>query len=384
MLEEGVRLLTALFALAAAALACAGAPARGPVLPAANAPAEGRDLLPEARLLFRVAACRGDAPVPPAWQPVVDAHCARLAPLMDGYQRGWLAVATPFLAQLLPKNLPPWVVYPFGGGDLLSALATFPDASEITTISLEPAGDLRTLSARTPAELAPALEMLRDHLERFFRKAHSKTENLEKETQSALPGELSFSLVALAVFGFEPAGLRYLALLPDGRLRYLPDAELGQQGAFLHVELEFRRPADASPARRLRHFAVNLHDDSLTRDPSLLRHLERKGTVAAMTTAASHLLWSAGFSRLRAYLFAAAPWMISDDTGPAPRQAAAQGFSQDTYGRYEGPEKFGTWNDRDGADLAALFAKNGGGELPFRYGYPDRASHGHIVVTKKK
>ncbi len=372
-------------ALSLLTLACAGSPAPHPVTPGANAPADGRDLLPEARLLLRIAACQGDAPVPPAWQATVAQHCTLLAPLVDGYKRDWLAVASPFLAQLRPKDLPPWVVYPFGGGDLLSALATFPDATEITTISLEPAGDLRTLSQRTPAELAPALEMLRDHLERFFRKAHSKTENLEKEAQSALPGELSFSVVALGVLGFEPAGLRYVALLPDGRLRYLPDAELGGEGARLHVELEFRKVGDAaSPPRVLRHFAVNLHDDFLGKDPSLLRHLEGKGTVAAMTKAASHLLWSQGFSRIRDYLFASAPWMISDDTGPAPRHAAEKGFSQDTYGRYEGPEKFGSWNDKDGADLAALFARNGGGELPFRYGYPDRASHGHIVVTKKK
>ncbi len=382
MLEKGV--LERTLALSLASLACAVSPAPRPVAPGANAPADGRDLLPEARLLLRVAACQGETPVPVPWQAVVERHCTLLAPLVDGYKRDWLAVATPVLAQLRPKDLPPWVVYPFGGGDLLSALATFPDATEITTISLEPAGDLRTLAQRTPAELAPALAMLRDHLERFFRKAHSKTENLEKETSSALPGELSFSLVALSVFGFEPEGLRYVALLPDGHLRYLPDAELGREGARLHVELEFRaRGTPTAPMRLLRHFAVNLHDDALRKDPSLLRHLEHKGTVAAMTKAASHLLWSKGFSRIREYLFAAAPWMISDDTGPAPRQAAEKGFSQDTFGRYEGPEKFGSWNDRDGADLVALFAKNGGGELPFRYGYPDRASHGHIVVTKK-
>ncbi len=365
-------------------LACAGTPTPRPVPPGANAPADGRDLLPEARLLLRIAACQGDAPVPPAWQATVDRHCALLAPLVDGYKRDWLAVAGPFLAQLRPKDLPPAVVYPFGGGDLLSALATFPDATEITTISLEPAGDLRALAARTPTELGPALEMLRDHLERFFRKAHSKTESLEKEAKSALPGELSFSVVALGVLGFEPVGLRYVALLPDGRLRYLPDAELTADTARLHVELEFRKVGEATAPRVLRHFAVNLHDDFLGKDPSLLRHLEAKGPVAAMTKAASHLLWSQGFSRIRDYLFAAAPWMISDDTGPAPRHAAEKGFSQDTYGRYEGPEKFGSWNEKDGADLAALFARDGGGELPFRYGYPDRASHGHIVVTKRK
>ncbi len=37
-------------------------------------------------------------------------------------------------------ELPEAVVYPFGGGDLLSALAAYPDAAEYTTLSLELAG----------------------------------------------------------------------------------------------------------------------------------------------------------------------------------------------------------------------------------------------------
>src|SRR5262249_53175076 len=142
-LEEAVRRLTLALVLG---LGCAhAAPGRSADL-SANTPAQGRDLALEARLLYRVAACRGDAEVPKAWQAVVAQHCALLAPLVEGYQRDWLAVAAPFLAQLRPRDLPPFVVYPFGGGDLLSALATFPDANEYTTVSLEAAGDLRGLS----------------------------------------------------------------------------------------------------------------------------------------------------------------------------------------------------------------------------------------------
>ena len=42
-----------------------------------------------------------------------------------------------------PKDLPTALVYPFGGGDLMAALQLFPEATEITTISLELAGDPR-------------------------------------------------------------------------------------------------------------------------------------------------------------------------------------------------------------------------------------------------
>ena len=38
---------------------------------------------------------------------------------------------------LKPAGLPKTVVYPFGGGDLISALTTYPEANDYTTLSLE-------------------------------------------------------------------------------------------------------------------------------------------------------------------------------------------------------------------------------------------------------
>ncbi|MCP6484481.1 hypothetical protein NL492_27120, partial [Klebsiella pneumoniae] len=72
--------------------------------------------------------------------------CQMLKSGYDEYKHEWLDVASPFLARLRPANLPKQVVYPFGGGDLVTALATFPDLTEITTISLEIAGDIRGIT----------------------------------------------------------------------------------------------------------------------------------------------------------------------------------------------------------------------------------------------
>src|SRR5205085_1911637 len=99
-----------------------------------------------------------------------------------------------------PKGVPGVVVYPFGGGDLVSALATFPDATEITTISLEPAGDIRPVDRLAADFLNHELTVHRDHLERLFLKAHSRTDNLEREAKTELPGEILFALAALVVY----------------------------------------------------------------------------------------------------------------------------------------------------------------------------------------
>src|SRR6478609_7603897 len=47
---------------------------------------QGENFLPEAKVVYRLAACSGDAPVPAALAEVVDAHCKSLLPYIDKYR----------------------------------------------------------------------------------------------------------------------------------------------------------------------------------------------------------------------------------------------------------------------------------------------------------
>src|SRR5215470_19536366 len=89
------------------------APALPPLAPG------GEDFAGDVRLLFRAVACSGDEALPPAFEPVVAEHCAWLNGVLEKYRDDYLQRATPFLLKLRPAGLPPAVVYPFGGGDLL-------------------------------------------------------------------------------------------------------------------------------------------------------------------------------------------------------------------------------------------------------------------------
>jgi hypothetical protein len=354
-------------------------------------PLEGLDFIDEARALFRVAACGPSGDVPARFDAaVVSRHCVEMGRAYDDYKKSWVDVAKPFLAALRPAGLPATVVYPFGGGDLVTALATFPDATEITTISLEPAGDIRPMDRLAPERLSHELAVHRAHLERLFEKAHSRTENLEKESQTDLPGEIVFDLAALVVHGEEPVSLRYFKLRPDGTPAYLTQAEIDAEahhpGAmrelFQNAELRFREGNDG-PVRVLRHLAFNLDDAHLKADGSLLAHLGAKGKVAAMTKAASHLLWNDHFSTIRGWLIDHTDWMISDSTGIPPRFAQPAGYVQDTYGTFDGPALFGLYDKRDAEDLKHLFKSEPVRDLAFRYGYPDQAGHAHLLVTRR-
>ena len=149
----------------------------------------GTDFIVEARLLSHLVACVGDAEMPETWPgPLLKHHCGLLRERTDKYRTRWIERTRPFLAHVVPADLPKSVVYPFGGGDLLTALATFPNAEEFTTISLETAGDVRGLGSLSRRQLKLSLASTLEHLRCLFAVSHSKTTNLKAGSHSSLPG----------------------------------------------------------------------------------------------------------------------------------------------------------------------------------------------------
>lgn len=360
------------------------------------------DFIADARLYYRVVACQGSDPLPATLDaPTIDAHCAEMARRYARLAERYVAPAQAFFAQVRPAGLPTTVVYPFGGGDLLGALVTFPDAREITTISLEHAGDpTRLAKLTTKVKLAAALRAYRDAVSGLLSLHDSTSENMRKLERGGIPGQLSFHLTGMAAMGFEPVALRYWRFAPDGAVSYLDQATIDQLAAtvarkkkggwvdtdfseaFTNMELTFAKRGE--PAVRIvhRHVAANLADAAFLGSP-LDKHLRAKGKVAAMTKAASYLLHAYGFAGIRDYLLENIAWMASDSTGLDPRSAARAGFEQVTYGVYHGPflEKA---NAAVGEQMVALWGKGKAKKLPFRYGYPDNDLHVHLMITRPK
>lgn len=380
-----------------------GAPATAAPVPKATpsaapepAPDPGDDFIAPARVLYRVAACGDVGEVPERFnRAMVDAHCATLRALYARYRDHWLKVAMPFIAELRPKELSPRVVYPFGGGDLLSALAVYPDAEEITTLSLEPAGDVRHIDTILPIRLKGALAVNDLNLRKLLGLSYSNTINLGRGGRAWLPGEIVLLLGALVVHGYEPTSLHYFKIKNDGSLHYLSTAEVqaeseapnpepeGGRAPLANVEIRFRKIGTTAPEKIVRHLAHDLANHEVGLDPGLKKHLEAKGKVAVMTKAASHLLWADDFSTIRDYLLEHAEWMISDSTGVPPRFAQAAGFVQDTFGIFDGPAPFGPIEALDGHAFRRLFAENPKRPLPFKFGYGDVHHRHHMVVMRK-
>jgi hypothetical protein len=387
-------------------LTAPGSPTFADPVPAAK----GTDFADEIRTLYRVAACGGDDAISDRFPArMVDAHCKEMASVYKSYKKEWADQAAQFIGELRPRDIPKTVVYPFGGGDLTSALVVYPDATEITTISLEAAGDVRVIDTIRPATLGNDLDSISFEIRRLFRSAHSTTKSLQAASHSTIPGTVMFALAGLTVHDMEPVSLRYFDIEPDGKLTYLTNEELDkrveefaaakrgktppakithywyeQDSPFANIEIKYRPRGDAkAPLRTYRHIVANLDDPHMDKDDRVLKHLRAKGKVSVMTKAASFLLWYDDFTHIRDYLLQNVAWMISDASGIPPSYAEPAGFEEIPYGDFTGP--YFVIDDKNvRAQFIKLWKDKPHHALPFRFGYPDNANHNHLMITRPK
>jgi hypothetical protein len=358
-----------------------------------SAPAAGgHDFTATARVLLAVGAC-GAGEVPAAFKKdQVKQHCETIDKTQAEYKKSWVDTAKPWFAAHVPATVPKKVVYPFAGGDLSTALTVYPDADEITTLSLEPAGDPRALGKLDAKQLKTALGVVETELGSLYRSNFSVTMNMIGAMRSGqLPTQLIFSLSALTIHGYEPTSMRYFKLTKDGDIEYLSDKDLAaidkiknvakHNRALSNVEIKFHK-IGGTHEQTYRHIMANLDDEHIKADPSVIKHLDKKGTVAGMTKAASYLLSFGNFEQMRKYIIGHVAWMVSDSTGLPPKVGEPAGFEYETWGTYErsnmaaGGLVTPQWK--------AVYKAQPKRDLAFRFGYPDKKLHGHLIIMKKK
>ncbi|HLL23090.1 MAG TPA: hypothetical protein VK427_13210 [Kofleriaceae bacterium] len=367
--------------------------------------AGGVDFIEDAKLLYRIAACgNAEQPVDGALAKIVDRHCKRILAYIAKFRAQYFVKHRAWFDKVVPADAPNTVVYPFGGGDLISALVAFPNATEITTVSLEQAGDPRRLRTLEPAALESSLGALRGEIGGLISVGSNTSENLSKGQRNELPGQVSSFLLGLVAAGYEPVSMKYLKLTDAGEIRYIEQADIDAADArgakagktlkhdwlspsfseaFQHVEIRYQKPGEDT-IRVHRHFGWNLGDDYLEQHAQLIRHLEAKGKVTLLTKGASYLLWRGDFSIIRNYMLANLAWMLSDSTGIPPVYAKNRGMVQETYGAFSGAFLEGAQNSVTEASMIELWAKQPRRRLGFRFGYVDKDKQAHLMVTRPK
>jgi hypothetical protein len=366
-----------------------------------TASAEPKDFIDDAKLLYRIAACGGEAEVKPELAKIVDHHCKVIKEHLDKFRALYFDKGRAWFDAVVPKTAPKTIVYPFGGGDLLSALVAFPDATEVTTISLELAGDPRRLRTLNAGEVERDLGALRAEIGGLISVGSNTSENLSAQQQNDLPGQVSSFLLGLVAGGYEPVAMRYFTLDDVGEIHYLEASEIDAlektkgkglkhdwkspvfSPAFSNVEIQYRKIGETA-IRVHRHIGWNLGDDYLQGHPQLLRHLEKKGQVTVLVKGASYLLWRGDFSHIRDYLLDHLAWMLSDSTGIPPSYARSAKMVQETYGYYTGAFLEGAQDSKADEAFVELWKTQKRRPLPFRFGYVDKDKQAHLVVTKPR
>src|SRR3569623_2066978 len=251
------------------------------------------------------------------------------------------------------------------------------------------------------------LQRLRRRVRRVIEAADVGRHGIEIDGELVLGDRVDRADVAgLAVHDMEPVQLRYFDIEPDGSIKYLTADELDQRAAeiaakgdhkpkkithywyeqtsaFANVEILYRpRGDDKAPLRTYSHILANLDATHMKADDRVIKHLEKKGQVAVMTKAASFLLWFDDFQTIRNYLLENTVWMISDASGIPPRYATPAGVEQVTYGDFTGP--YFIQDEHDDRDVfIKMWAKQPHRNLPFRFGYPDKDKHNHMMITRR-
>lgn len=389
---------------------------------ASPAHAEGVDFIDDAKRLYRIAACGGSDLVDDKLAKIVDKHCKLITEKLAEFRAAYFQKHRSWFAAVVPANVPKTVVYPFGGGDLISALVAFPDATEITTISLELAGDPRRLKTLTPRQVEYSLGGLRAQIGGLIAVGSNTTENLSAGQRNELPAQVSSFLLGLVAGGYEPVSMRYFKLDDAGAIVYLEQADIDRSDAadaarlkklkkkqakpvaplaepaappkhnwqdpnfslaFSNVEIQYRKIGETA-IRVHRHIGWNLGNSYLKKHPQLVRHLEKKGKVTMLVKGASYLLWRADFSRIREYILDHLAWMLSDSTGVPPAFARPAGMIQETYGAYTGAFLPGVRDEKHDQAFIALWKKQKRRKLGFRFGYVDANKQAHVVVTRPR
>lgn len=365
-------------------------------LSAAPPTQEGADFIDDVRPLFRLVTCQGDLPAS-LDAKTAETWCVTQKARYEKFHDGWGPRAHDFVKKLEPAELPPELVYPFGGGDLMAALQLFPEATVVTTLSLELAGDPRHWKNIKDAKmLKTSLGLISNASASTLMSNDSLSKNLSATQRGELPGQLSMHLMGLALADQEPVSVRFFSVQEDGSLHYLTAEEIAAvegttasklkstwrapdfSPAFANVEVQFVPKGKLDAPRRVhRHIAANLGDKDVP--AGLLKHLSNKGRITAMTKAASYLLWRDDFAKMREWLTSSAVFMVSDSTGVPPRHWLAKGCTVEAYGQFQ-KSFLGTWEGYQ-EELRKTFA--GAKSVPLRFGYPDGSEHkfNHLLAA---
>ena len=274
-----------------------------------------------------------------------------------GKQRDWSAVnIRPLVGD--PRTL----LYPFGGPDLLHAIALFPQASNYVLLGLEPAGGLPYLDNQDPGAVMGSLHRLGLAMDSQLKHGYFITKDMKGDLAGGpMPGVTPILLASLA--------------LMDARVQSVEPLNAGGRSG---VDIRFQLPGGGS--RRAIYVSGDLSNGGFS--SSYRNWLSSYGGSVAYFKAASYLMHDSGFSGIRDWVLGNCRAVVQDDSGIPYRYFDASKWEVRLFGDYDAPIELFAKHAQP--DLKAAYDAGGGSFIPFGSGYQIRDYNANLMIAVKR
>jgi hypothetical protein len=268
------------------------------------------------------------------------------------------------------------LLYLFGGPDVSTPLALYPDAPLYVLAGLEPVGAVPPPESLSPKAVADGLDALHEALRSVVPASFFRTNEMGHDLRGhEIFGVLPLAYLFLARSSAQIIAAERIELDALGYARVLGEDEPWGD-ALPGLRVVFVRPGQLP--QQLVYVRVDLGNAALERKPGFLRFVERLGPTNAMLKAASFILHDHRFSRSRDLLLTSAVSVLQDDSG-APLRAFAKGEWELTpFGTYLVPKPPFARNWQP--DLDQLF-RGRTSPVPFTYGYRRGAAETNLLLA---
>ncbi len=274
--------------------------------------------------------------------------------------------------------------YPFGGPDLATALALFPERRDRRPArpraGREPAR-VRPDDAEGRAEVFADLGVLAFD---FLRRGYFITmDMMDLYSKRKIDGALPVIGFFLKRGGYSVAGVRRLSPAADGTWTETPYARLVERPHRPYgVRIDFFKPGEKA-LKSVLYFSCDVENRAFTEGSPLHRFLDGLERQSVFVKAGSYLLHWDNFSTLRRLILDRGLYVLEDDTAIPYRFFKREGWGITLFGRYATPVK--DFTNVEQPDLRAVYENPEGGvrPLPFRFGYRWRTQIDNLLLAER-
>jgi hypothetical protein len=274
--------------------------------------------------------------------------------------------------------------YPFGGPDLATALALFPDAGTIVLLGLEPVGNLpdfdRLSDARRTALFADLGVLALDFLKRGY---FITMDMMGVYSRRNIDGALPVIGFFLKRGGYSVVDVVRLSADTSGAWRETPYEKLTERPPRPYgVRIDCLKPGELR-VRSVYYFSCDIENRAFRPDSPLHRFFAGLERTTTFVKAGSYLLHWENFSTLRQLILDRSLYVLQDDTAVPYRFFKSGGWAVTLFGRYATPVK--DFANVEQPDLREAYEDPDAKvePLPFHFGYRWRTQVDNLLLAER-